>query len=147
MVQWPAKLPKNHLILTGSSAIIIGQGNVAVDVTRILSKPISELEKTDITQNAINHLKDSAITDVYMIGRRGPAQSAFTVLELKELGHIDGVNLKIHDELALSAADLEEIEQSSKARKISKNLSLWKMKNPIRIVKQFISCFIQVQSR
>ena len=115
MVQWPAKLPKKSFNLTGSSAIIIGQGNVAVDVTRILSKPISELEKTDITQNAINHLKDSAITDVYMIGRRGPAQSAF-VLELKELGHIDG-NLKIHDELALSAADLEEIEQSSKARK------------------------------
>ena len=108
---------KKSFNLTGSSAIIIGQGNVAVDVTRILSKPISELEKTDITQNAINHLKDSAITDVYMIGRRGPAQSAFTVLELKELGHIDGVNLKIHDELALSAADLEEIEQSSKARK------------------------------
>lgn len=103
--------------LGGKTAIIIGQGNVAVDVTRILAKPISELQKTDITQNAINHLKDSRITDIYMIGRRGPAQSAFTVLELKELGHIEGVNLKIHDELQLSKEDNEELEQSSKARK------------------------------
>ena len=109
---------QNHEFnLSGKSAIIIGQGNVAVDVTRILAKPIHELEKTDITSNAIHCLKDSQIEDIYMIGRRGPAQSAFTVLELKELGHIDGVHLKIHDDIQLSAADKEEIEQSSKARK------------------------------
>ena len=47
--------------------MIIGQGNVAVDVTRILAKPIDELKKTDITNNAIIHLADSEITDIYMI--------------------------------------------------------------------------------
>lgn len=118
--------------LAGTSAIIIGQGNVAVDVTRILAKPISELQKTDITQNAINHLKNSNITDIYMIGRRGPAQSAFTVLELKELGHIEGVNVKIHDTLQLSKEDKEELEQSSKARKNIEELIHLKTKETLK---------------
>ena len=117
---------KHQFNLNGSTAIIIGQGNVAVDVTRILSKPIPELQKTDITQNAIELLKNSNIKDVYMVGRRGPAQAAFTELELKELGHIDGVNLKIHDDLNLSKADLEEVELSSKARKNIKLLNEFK---------------------
>ena len=103
--------------LQGESAVIIGQGNVAVDVTRILAKPIADLEKTDITQSAIDHLSNSKIKNIYMIGRRGPAQAAFTELELKELGHIHNVNVKIHDDLNLSVADQAEIESSSKARK------------------------------
>ena len=103
--------------LSGKNAIVIGQGNVAVDVTRILSKPIEILNKTDITDNAIQFLKNSSVKDVYMIGRRGPAQAAFTELELKELGKIEGVNIKIHDNLDLSKADQEEIAQTSKARK------------------------------
>ncbi len=107
----------NTFDLNGESAIIIGQGNVAVDVTRILSKPIDSLNKTDITDNAIQHLKNSKIKDIYMIGRRGPAQAAFTELELKELGKIDGVNVIVHDELDLSDEDITETEQSSKARK------------------------------
>ena len=103
--------------LQGESAVIIGQGNVAVDVTRILAKPIADLEKTDITQSAIDHLSNSKIKNIYMIGRRGPAQAAFTELELKELGHIHNVTVKIHDDLNLSVADQAEIESSSKARK------------------------------
>ncbi|MGA0242165.1 MAG: NADP oxidoreductase [Candidatus Marinamargulisbacteria bacterium] len=103
--------------LQGSSAIIIGQGNVAVDVARILAKPIEELSQTDITDNAIQQLAKSQIRDIYMIGRRGPAQSAFTELELKELGHIDGVNIRIGDDLFLSDADQQEVETISKARK------------------------------
>ena len=51
--------------LKGTTAVIIGQGNVAVDVTRILAKPIDELKKTDITNNAIIHLADSQITDIH----------------------------------------------------------------------------------
>ena len=122
---------QNHQFnLNGSTAIIIGQGNVAVDVTRILSKPVTELQKTDITQKAINLLKNSCIKDVYMVGRRGPVQAAFTELELKELGHIDGVNLKIHDDLNLSEADLEEVELSSKARKNIKLLKEFKESLP-----------------
>ncbi|MEC8678785.1 MAG: FAD-dependent oxidoreductase [Candidatus Margulisiibacteriota bacterium] len=122
---------QNHQFnLNGSTAIIIGQGNVAVDVTRILSKPVTELQKTDITQKAIDLLKNSRIKDVYMVGRRGPAQAAFTELELKELGHIDGVNLKIHDDLNLSEADLQEVELSSKARKNIKLLKEFKESLP-----------------
>ena len=103
--------------LNGDSAVIIGQGNVAVDVTRILAKPIDVLNQTDITENAIQNLKKSNIKNIYMIGRRGPAQAAFTELELKELGKIDGVNVKIHDDLTLSEADIEETKTVSKSRK------------------------------
>ena len=103
--------------LSGKHAVVIGQGNVAVDVTRILAKPIEALQTTDITQNAIEALKESKIEHIYMVGRRGPAQAAFTELELKELGNIPDVNLEIHDNLELSEADQEEIETSSKARK------------------------------
>lgn len=103
--------------LSGANAIIIGQGNVAVDVTRILSKPIGELEKTDITQQALTLLENSQLENLYMVGRRGPAQAAFTELELKELGHIEGVNLIIHDNLEISKNDEAEMEMSSKARK------------------------------
>jgi ferredoxin--NADP+ reductase len=103
--------------LSGSNAIVIGQGNVAVDVARILSKPVDELAKTDITSHALSHLATSKIKDIYMIGRRGPVQSAFTELELKELGKIEGVNVQVHDSLLFSDADSEELSQSLKARK------------------------------
>ncbi|MGC6366440.1 MAG: FAD-dependent oxidoreductase [Candidatus Marinamargulisbacteria bacterium] len=123
---------QNHEFnLQGESAVIIGQGNVAVDVTRILAKPIHELEQTDITQTAIDHLKNSKLKNIYMIGRRGPAQAAFTELELKELGHIEGVNVKIHDELELSIADKTEVESSSKARKNVNQLNIIKQKDQV----------------
>ena len=56
-----------------------------------------------------------------MVGRRGPAQAAFTELELKELGKINNVNIKIHGSLQLSDADKIEVEQSNKARKTLKS--------------------------
>ncbi|MEK9726510.1 MAG: FAD-dependent oxidoreductase [Candidatus Margulisiibacteriota bacterium] len=114
--------------LSGENAIVIGQGNVAVDVTRILAKPIEELEKTDITDNAIQKLNHSKIKNIYMIGRRGPVQAAFTELELKELGNIKGVNLIIHDDLDLSNNDKEEIKASTKARKNIAQLTEFKSK-------------------
>lgn len=74
--------------LSQETAIIIGQGNVAVDVCRILAKSVEELKQTDIARHALEALAESKIKDIYMIGRRGPAQAAFTPQEVKELGEL-----------------------------------------------------------
>jgi ferredoxin--NADP+ reductase len=82
-------------------AVVIGNGNVAADVVRILTRGTDELARTDIADHALAALGESAIEEVVVLGRRGPAQAAFTSAELRELGHLDGVDLQI------DAADLE----------------------------------------
>jgi ferredoxin/flavodoxin---NADP+ reductase len=72
--------------LSGTTAVIIGQGNVAVDVCRILAKTVDELRHSDIAAHALEVLAESRIRDIVMIGRRGPAQAKFTHQELRELG-------------------------------------------------------------
>jgi ferredoxin/flavodoxin---NADP+ reductase len=74
--------------LSSKVAVVIGQGNVAVDVCRILSKTIDELKHTDIAQHALDALADSKIREIHMIGRRGPAQAKFTHGEIRELGEL-----------------------------------------------------------
>ena len=69
-------------------AVVIGQGNVATDVCRILCKTVPELRNTDITQQALEALADSRIREVHMIGRRGPVQAAFTPAEIREFGDL-----------------------------------------------------------
>lgn len=103
--------------LDADTAVVIGQGNVAVDVTRILAKSESDLGSTDIASSALEKLSLSHIQNIYMVGRRGPAQAAFTQLELKELGNIDHVNVVIHDDLNLSESDTSEMDNSAKVRK------------------------------
>ena len=75
--------------LSGEKIAIIGMGNVAVDVARILCRSEEELSKTDIAGYAFEKLVNSNVKEVFMIGRRGPAQAAFTNPELKELGNLD----------------------------------------------------------
>jgi ferredoxin/flavodoxin---NADP+ reductase len=70
------------------AAVIIGQGNVAVDVCRILAKTVDELKSTDIVEYALDALAESKIRNIYMVGRRGPAQAKFTQQEVKELGRL-----------------------------------------------------------
>jgi len=74
--------------LSHETAVVIGQGNVAVDVCRILAKTVDELRHTDIARHALEVLAESRIRDIYMIGRRGPAQAKFTHQELRELGDL-----------------------------------------------------------
>ncbi|XP_026764004.1 NADPH:adrenodoxin oxidoreductase, mitochondrial isoform X2 [Galleria mellonella] len=86
-VGWYNGLPSDKdlkIDLSGDTAAILGQGNVALDVARILLTPINELKSTDITDHALNALAESKIKEVYLIGRRGPLQVAFTIKELRE---------------------------------------------------------------
>ncbi|KAJ8918005.1 hypothetical protein NQ315_011458 [Exocentrus adspersus] len=71
--------------LSGETVAIFGQGNVAIDVARILLTPIDELKNTDITQHALEALSQSKVKTINLIGRRGPLQAAFTIKELREM--------------------------------------------------------------
>jgi ferredoxin--NADP+ reductase len=75
------------------SAAVVGVGNVAVDVARILCRTPEELATTDMADDALEALRRSRIKNVYMLGRRGPAQAAFTTPALKELGELAGADV------------------------------------------------------
>ncbi|KAG1701372.1 NADPH:adrenodoxin oxidoreductase, mitochondrial [Nymphon striatum] len=87
-VGWYNGLPENFDLnpdLSSETAVIVGMGNVALDVARILLSPISLLEKTDISEHALEILRNSKVKNVYIVGRRGPLQVAFTIKELREM--------------------------------------------------------------
>lgn len=75
----------------GKTAIVIGQGNVALDITRMLMMSLDELKKTDIAEHAVEALSKSKIRDVKVIGRRGPLQAPYTIRELRELLSLPGL--------------------------------------------------------
>jgi len=84
--------------LDASSVGVIGNGNVALDVARILAKHAEDLLPTEIPANVHAGLAASAVTDVHVFGRRGPAQVKFTPLELRELGELRDVDMVVYDE-------------------------------------------------
>lgn len=110
----------NHLDfdLSQENVAVIGQGNVAIDVTRILSKSPEELAITDIADHALEKLRNSKVKTIYVIGRRGPAQAAFTNVELKELGELQVTDLVIDPaELELDPASEASLASNRVAAK------------------------------
>jgi ferredoxin/flavodoxin---NADP+ reductase len=79
--------------LDAESVAVIGVGNVAVDVARILTRDVSELAATDIPEPVLDALRASKVREVHVIGRRGPAYAKFTTKELRELGELSGVSV------------------------------------------------------
>ena len=79
--------------LSQERVAVVGVGNVAVDVARILSRTPEELETTDIADYALEALRNSKVREIYMLGRRGPAQAAFTIPEVKELGELEDADV------------------------------------------------------
>lgn len=84
--------------LTAREVAVIGNGNVALDVARILAKHVPDLMPTEVPDNVVAGLTASPVTDVHVFGRRGPAQVKFTPLELRELGEVPDVDMIVHDE-------------------------------------------------
>ena len=84
--------------LDAASVGVIGNGNVALDVARVLAKHADDMLVTEIPDNVYQGLRSSAVTDVHIFGRRGPAQVKFTPLELRELGDLRDVDLVVYDE-------------------------------------------------
>ncbi len=81
--------------LNVKAAAVIGVGNVALDVARLLVRTKPELEATDMAQYAIDAIAASPIADVYLLGRRGAQFAAFTIGELREMGELDGASIVI----------------------------------------------------
>ena len=104
--------------LTATHVAIIGVGNVALDISRILAKTANELHTTEIPDNVYQTLKTNQATHIHIFGRRGPAQAKFTPLELKELDHSPSINVVVDPE------DIDYDEASIAARHASKSQDL-----------------------
>jgi ferredoxin--NADP+ reductase len=106
--------------LTAERVAVIGVGNVAIDVARILCLTPEELRATDMTDEAIAALSASRVKEVQIIGRRGPVQAAFTTVEVRELGELPGADVIVRaDEVEvdpLSAAELEAARAATRAK-------------------------------
>lgn len=77
-----------RLIPSSVGVVVVGVGNVAVDVTRVLAKTVAELDQTDMPQHVLDSLDSSHVEEIHVLGRRGPAQATFTTKELRELGEL-----------------------------------------------------------
>jgi ferredoxin--NADP+ reductase len=119
-------LSADRFTLDAESVAVIGVGNVAVDVARILVRDVSELAETDIPEPVIEALRASKVREVHVIGRRGPAQAKFTTKELRELGELPGVSVSVEDaEMALAGGFDSSPESASLAesdRRVRGNL-------------------------
>jgi ferredoxin--NADP+ reductase len=99
--------------LSVERAAVVGVGNVAIDVARILVHSPDELAKTDIAGYALEALRDSRIREVYLLGRRGPAQAAFTNPEVKEIGELADADLIVRpDEVQLDPLSQAQLDAS-----------------------------------
>ena len=97
--------------LSCKRAVVIGMGNVATDVARMLALTREELEATDTAEHAIDPIAESAIEEIVIVGRRGPAQAAFTNPELRELGELTAADVVVDpDEMRLDDHSARTIE-------------------------------------
>ena len=110
---------------------VIGVGNVAVDVVRVLSKSESELAQTDMPVHVLRTLADSRIEYVYLLGRRGPVQASFTTKELRELGELAIADVRVEAScLELDSTSASEIEDNKVAARNLKVLEEWAERSP-----------------
>ncbi|EME62437.1 ferredoxin domain oxidoreductase [Rhodococcus ruber BKS 20-38] len=94
--------------LSGDRAVLVGNGNVALDVARILTMDVDELARTDIADHALEALRRSNIREVVLLGRRGPAQAAYSNPEFLALGDLNGVDVVVDEsELDLDPASAQ----------------------------------------
>lgn len=113
--------------LHAASVGVIGNGNVALDVARVLAKHAEDMLPTEIPANVYAGLKASKVTDVHVFGRRGPLQVKFTPLELRELGEVPGVDIVLDEDDFTRDPDMEAATTSNKQLLvISRILGKWR---------------------
>jgi ferredoxin/flavodoxin---NADP+ reductase len=109
--------------LSAKEIAVLGNGNVALDVARVLSKPAEAMLSTDIPDNVYQGLRASQATDVHVFGRRGPAQVKFSPLELREAVHIEGVDTIVYDEdFQYDEGSQQAIDSNNQTRVMVKTL-------------------------
>ncbi|MDI3193618.1 FAD-dependent oxidoreductase [Pseudarthrobacter sp. AL07] len=112
--------------LEAKEIAVIGNGNVALDVARMLVKHADELLTTEIPDNVYQGLKNSPVTDVHVFGRRGPAQVKFTPLELRELSHMKDVDIVLYPEdFEFDEASDDAIRSNNQIKTMVNTLTNW----------------------
>ncbi|MDO5060783.1 MAG: FAD-dependent oxidoreductase [Actinomycetaceae bacterium] len=114
--------------LEAKEIAVLGVGNVALDVARVLAKHVEDLLVTEIPQNVADGLRKSPVTDVHVFGRRGPAQVKFTPLELRELGHQPDVDVIVYEEdFDFDEGSEKAIAASNQTKQVVKALTNYAM--------------------
>ncbi len=124
-------VPPDRFPLTAETVVVVGVGNVAIDVARILVKDVDVLSSTDLPPHVIDVLRDSVVRDVHLLGRRGPLHAKFTNKELRELGELEGVDIVV-DPAALELT-LQEQQLLQEHPALQRNLDLlveWSARPP-----------------
>jgi ferredoxin--NADP+ reductase len=115
--------------LDAASVAVIGNGNVALDVARMLAKHADDLLPTEIPDNVHAGLAASKVTDVHVFGRRGPAQVKFTPLELRELGELRDVDMVVYEEdFDYDEASKAAIASNKQVMVIDRVLQSWRQR-------------------
>lgn len=118
----PRDWPLEHRV-----AAVIGNGNVALDVSRMLAKHAEDLRDTEVPSNVYDRLAASPITDVHVFGRRGPLQVRFTPLELRELGELRDVDIILDDaDFGVDESDERSIATNKQLLVINRILTGWR---------------------
>lgn len=133
-VSWYSGHPDVELdafTLRARSVAVVGVGNVAVDVARILARGADELRGTDVPEDCLRGLGESQVEDIHMIGRRGPSQAKFTTKELRELGELSGADVLVRpEELERDPAAADPSSLSPAARRNLDVLRGWAERGP-----------------
>jgi ferredoxin--NADP+ reductase len=113
--------------LDATSVAVVGNGNVALDVARMLAKHADDLLPTEVPANVYDVLKNSPVTDVHVFGRRGPMQVKFSPLELRELGELRDVDMVVYDEdFDYDESSRSAIESNKQIFVIDKVFTKWR---------------------
>ena len=117
--------------LKAREVAVLGVGNVALDVARVLAKHAEDMLKTEVPANVAEGLAENPITDVHVFGRRGPAQVKFTPLELRELGKVPDVDVIVSEEdFDFDEGSEEALRASNQQRQVVKTLTSYAMADP-----------------
>jgi ferredoxin--NADP+ reductase len=117
--------------LEAEQVAVIGAGNVALDVARMLSKRPDDLLPTEIPEHVYQTLKSNPVTDVHIFARRGPAQVKFSPLELRELGHVPDVDVVVYPEdFEFDEGSMAAIHSSNQTKQVVKTLTDWTLRDP-----------------
>ncbi|MGH3365824.1 MAG: FAD-dependent oxidoreductase [Nocardioidaceae bacterium] len=123
--------PLDRFTLSVRSVAVIGAGNVALDVARIVARSAPDLEPTDMPDQALGVLRLSTVQDIHVIARRGPAQAKFTTKELREMGDLSNTDVLVHaSELEVDEAGQALADTQPRVRRNLTVLQEWAQRRP-----------------
>ena len=137
--------------LSCKRAVVIGNGNVALDVARMLALSIDELQVTDIADHALELLRDSSVEEIVVLGRRGPAQAAFTNPELRELADLDLADVIVDTlDMELDAASAQSLQDADATTQrnvetLTQYANLAPAGKPRRVVLRFLTSPVLIE--